>query len=369
MRVTPSHTRLVRCALLTFVAFAALPVRAIHAQTLPTGPAVQRALRDTALAHDIPGRWVMSSPAVHAAITPAQRTAMIAQLGSIANLLRASLGTLPGVEADASMGVEPTRLPAGASVVGGDLKLLLWPYSVRNGRLQFYDNAAEIIMWVNRSACRGPDAIGSGYGFVLAPRVNGRFHGFPMLDSVVVITHRTAPPCIPVTRGEVVQALAHRMNAETARAESASRAGAADQQRALRETEKSNPALAAQLRQEMARLQHVSDSIQAAAESQIGGAYARMSPAERASPAYLSARACRSEDLNACFVDASAPGARAVVRENPAFFDVTRPSDVQIITLDLHPLEGARRNAQYPTSVMDAAFAKLDWAAMSALVR
>lgn len=364
MIATARHVNAIAAIVLAFGASAPL-----GAQTLPTGPAAQRALRDTALVHDIPGRWVMKAPAVHTTVTGAQRTAMLAQLGSIANLLHSALGSLPGVEADARQGAEPVPVPGGGSVVAGDLKLLLWPYSVHDGRLQFYDNAAELLVQVNRSACAGADAIGSGDGFVLAPRVNGRFHGFPMLDSVVVITHRAAPPCIPVTRGEIVQALARRIRSDDARGDSAARAGAADQERALREAAKSNPALAAQLREEMRQLQHVGDSIRAAAQSQIGGALARMSPAERASPAYLSDDGCHADQIDACFVEASAPGAHPVVRENPAFFDTSRPSDVQIVTLDLRPIEGARGNARYPTAVLDAALAKLDWTALNALVR
>lgn len=341
---------------------------ALGAQTFPTGPAVQRALRDTALVHEIPGRWVMKEPAVYSTITGAQRTAMLAQLASIAGLLHVALGTLPGVEADVKELVRPERLPGGGSVVGGDIKMLLWPYSVRRGRLTFYDNAAELVMRVNHSACRGPDAIGSGYGYVLAPRVNGRFHGFPMLDSVVVVTHRAAPPCIPVTRGEVVQAIANRIRAEDARGGGAPRMDA-DQERALRDAEKSNPALAAQLRQDMKVMQHMGDSLQAALQAQVAGALARMSPAERASPAYFSDDGCHAEDVDACFVPASAPGAHAVVRENPAFFDMSRPADIQLVTFDLHPIEAGRRNSRYPTSVLDAAFARLDWTALSALVR
>lgn len=360
--------RITRLALVAVLP-ATLAAHALGAQSFPTGPATERALRDPALVHQVPGRFLVKSAAVHAQVVGAQRASMLAQLSRITELLRASLGTLPGVEADVSPGASLVQLPGGGSMIGGDVKLLLWPYSVRNGRLAFYENAAELIVWVNHSACRGPDAIGNSYGFMLAPRVNGRFHGFPMLDSTVVITHRTQPPCIPVTRGEIFQALSHTVARETARGDSTARADAADQERALRELEKSNPAMAAQARADMARMKRMSDSMLASARGQFDGALAAMSPAERASPAYLVENGCRSSDLRACLVDASTPGARAVVRENPAFFDTTRPADVQIITFELRPLEGARRNAAYPTAVMDTAFARLDWAALSALAR
>lgn len=371
-RCTPMVTaraRLRRWCEILLASAGSLVAAPAGAQHIPTGPAVERALHDSALVTQIPGAWVAARPSSDTRLTAAERAATQRALTQIAALWRTSLGTLPGVEGDESQNADWLALPDGSHVIGGSVKILLWPYSVRNGKLAFYENAAELLVWVNRSACRGADAIGGGYGLVLAPRVTGRFHGFPMLDSVVVITHRTAPPCIPVTRGEIIQAVAQRMSAGDARGDSAALVGAADQERALRETEKSNPALAAQLRAEMRHMQRMGDSIRAAARSQLGGALARMSPAERATPAYLSDRSCRADELERCFVDASAPGAHAVVRENPAFFETSRPSDVQIVTFDLRPIEGARRNARYPTAVLDAAFAQLDWAALNALVR
>jgi hypothetical protein len=68
-------------------------------------------------------------------------------------------------------------------------------------------------------------------------------------------------------------------------------------------------------------------------------------------------------------VDASAPGARAVVRPNPDFLDATRPADVQVVTLGLREVVGGRRSAPYPSSVMNAALERFDWSALAALVR
>ena len=60
---------------------------------------------------------------------------------------------------------------------------------------------------------------------------------------------------------------------------------------------------------------------------------------------------------------------RSCVRPNPAFFDATRPGDVQVITLGMREVVGGRRRAPYPTSVMEAALERFDWSALSALAR
>lgn len=365
--------RLVLRALVLLSALSALAVAApqAHAQHLPTGPAVDAALRDSALVKRIPGQWIAAHPSANGKLTPAERAAMQATLTRIAELWRASLGTLPGVEGDESQNAEWFAIAGGAHVAGGDVKLLLWPYAVRNGRIALYDNAARALFWVNQSVCTGDPAGDPAFGFILGPRLTGSFHGFPMLDSTIVITHRAQPPCIPVTRGEFLQAYVTKLAADRARDDSVSRADAAKREKDLADVARTNPALVASARAEEARMRQTVDSARTAVQRMFSDALARMSPAERASPAYLSGGHCRGSDTDpaSCFVDASTPDARAVVRENAAFFDATRPADPQLITLSLAEVINGERSAPYPTSVLEAALDRLDWAALSALVR
>lgn len=348
----------------------ALVAPAAGAQHLPTGPAVERALHDSALVTQIPGSWVASRATSDTRLTAAERTAMQNALTQIAALWRTSLGPLPGVEANESQNEDQIALADGAHVAGGTVKVLLWPYAVRNGKLAFYDNAARAIFWVNHAVCAG-DAIGpTDAGFLLAPRRTGSFHGFPMLDSIVVVTHRTAPPCVPVTRGEFLQAFADRMTRDAAHDDSAFRADSARRERDLAAAARTNPQLVATARAEMARMTQMSDSIRTATRRTFTDALARMSPAERAMPAYVAGSGCQGDgsDPTSCFVDASAADARAVVRPNPAFLDAARASDVQVVTLDLREIADGRQNAAYPTSVMEASLDRFDWNALSALV-
>lgn len=354
--------------LLSTVVIAAPPAGAQH---FPTGPAVERALHDSALVTQIPGAWIAGRPSSDGRLTTAERNAMQGALTQIAALWRTSLGALPGVEADESQNTDWLAIVNGSHVAGGTVKLLLWPYTVRNGKLAFYDNAARAIFWVNHPVCVGSGDVAPGTDFILAPRVNGRYHGFPMLDSVVVITHRAQPPCLPVTRGEFLQALVDKVNRDAVRSDSTWRADAAKRERDMADVARANPQLAASARAQMAQMKRMTDSLVAVAQHTFGDALARMSPAERAMPAYMAESGCRGNgsDPTSCFVDASAPNARAVVRPNPAFYDATRPADVQAITLQLREIAGGRRNAAYPTSVMEAALDRFDWAALSALAR
>lgn len=336
---------------------------------LPTGRAADAALRDTTLVTQIPGRWQLTPVSADTRLTRAERSAMLSSLATIGDLLHAALGTLPGVEADVSENADRLATPDSTRIAGGSVKILLWPYSVRNGKLAFYDNASEAIFWVNHTVCVGDAAGQSGFGFILAPQGTGRYHGFPMLDSVVVITHRTEPPCIPVTRGEFLEAYARKIASDRAHDDSAWRAEAPKREKDLADAARMDPALAASARAQDAQMKRSVDSARTAIQQLFDAALARMSPAERASPAYLSGGGCRGDgDPSTCFVDASAPGARAVVRENPAFFDSARPGDVQIVTLSLKSLYSGAANAQYPTTVMNAALSRLDWSALSALV-
>jgi hypothetical protein len=223
----------------------------------------------------------------------------------------------------------------------------------------------------NQPMCAPTDDAGSGLGFALAPKQTGRFHGYPTLDSVVVITHRTQPPCIPVTREEVLTALLNKVarSASGSDTDSEDRAAKRDQDAALRDMEKTDPRGAAQLRAQIAQGQQVADSISKSLRTGFRTALARLSLAERASPAYLSEDGCPDES-GGCLVDAGSAGARMVVRSNPAFFDSSRPADVQLITLDIrHVFDDTNPSNPYLVALMHSIMDQLDWPALGALVR
>lgn len=357
-----------RCAL-TLVG--ALTIAAPHAvaQSFPTGPAVERALHDTTLVTQIPGRWVVKHVTFNSKLTRAELTAITPALGRIGALLHAALGTLPGVEADVAQNAEWYATPDGAHVAGGTVDVKLWPYSVQKGKLVFFNSASQALFDVNHTVCVGDAAFDGHLGFIFAPQRTGSFHGFPMLDSTIVITHRSQPPCLPVSRAEVLQALAREIAEGAATADSMMKASAAERERGLTELAKSNPAAAANARTELAHMQHVADSARRSAQTMLTNALDRMSPAERASPAYLSKSSCHGgDDISACFVGRDVPDARAIVRENPAFFDMTRPTEPQLITLSIKQLYDASAIGDYPSHVMHDALERLDWAALSAMV-
>ena len=333
-------------------------------------PAAQRALRDTALVHQVPGRFISKPSHADERVHAPQRSAMNAQLSSIIALLHRDPPLAPPQGADAVVdpGIDVNDVPGGTRIVAGDVKIVVWPYWVDGGRVVL-NSGKDVTFWVNNSMCEPTDDAGSGLGFAFAPRPTGRFHGYPTFDSTVVITHRTAPPCVPVTREEFLTALTRKLALTAPSNDSEARDAKREQEAGLRQLAKTDPKGTAQLRVQLAQEQHVTDSITNSIGSRFTDALTQLSPAERASPAYLSENGCPDES-NGCLVNANAAGARMVVRSNAAFFDSSRPADVQLITIDIsHVFDDTNPPNPYLVTLMHSILDQLDWPALGALVR
>lgn len=299
-----------------------------------------------------------------------QRTAMTSQLAGLVAVLRRDPPIAPPIGADAAVSTESgiNAIPGGPRTITGDVRLSVWPYMVDGGHF-VYNNGLAVFFLVNYSMCAPDDAAGAGLGFAFAPTPNGRFHGYPMLDSTVVITHRGASPCLSVTREELLTALSRKTAHASSTDDSDTQAAMREQEAGLRELAKTNPTAAAQVRAQLAQTQRTTDSIVKSLNNGFANALARMSPAERSSPAYVSESEC-TDSASGCLVDANTPGARMIVRSNPAFFDATRPADVQLITVDIrHVLDDPNPSNPFVVKLMSSILDQLDWVAVGALVK
>ncbi len=169
------------------------------------------------------------------------------------------------------------------------------------------------------------DADGSFYSAVTPTTM----HGLPMYgdNSCIVITKRTAPPTVPVTRERAMRAMIHQLDG--------------------------TPAISTELQRELAQ----------------------MSPSDRAAPAIVNMQAYTNAIVDgkvsgALFANGDGPTAVRLVAANPAFYDRTRLNDVQVLIIAFD-CGGTRESpwcAQYP-GVFDKIRDGLDWSALAALVR
>lgn len=154
-------------------------------------------------------------------------------------------------------------------------------------------------------------------------------HGMPMYrdNGCILITNRTAPPTIPVTRERAMRA-------------------------AIRQFD-GLPAVASELQRELAQ----------------------MSASERAEPAIMDLESFADYTIeqkvsHPLFAKSESETALRLVAVNPAFFDRTRLGDVQAIVVGF-PCGGVHNSpfcAQYP-GVFEQIRDNLDWSALAALVR
>ncbi len=291
-------------------------------------PSVRRVLADTALVHELPAQRRDDPLNVSLDVTRPERAAMSSALVQLSALLRNDLAVqrASGVALVFRNDLAVDTAGPGRRLTGV-VSMRSWPFAVVGGRLG-YSSAARVELNVNPDLCPAEERT-YGVGFRRAPRFDGRFHGFPMLDSVVVITHRTAPPCLPVSRARVVTALRRNLDE-----------------------------ILAQLPpgDEMHERAHALDAL-----------LAGMSPDERASDAYLSGHAC---DAVVCFGTPAEEGAQQLVVPNPDFYDRTRLATVQAVTISLGPLLAPSNppNAFHAHFILEV-LETLDWPALSALVR
>jgi hypothetical protein len=86
-----------------------------------------------------------------------------------------------------------------------------------------------------------------------------------------------------------------------------------------------------------------------------------LSAADRSKPAYVTDPVDEEHPLAA----PGAPGIRAVVAANPAFFDQSRPSDFQVLSV----FEGCVHDECVHHDLVEKLIAQLDWKALAAIVR
>jgi hypothetical protein len=194
-------------------ALSLLPIGSAAAQGTITSDSslIRRVLADTALVHDLPAHQSDGRLTVALNVTRAERTAMTPSLVQLSALLRGDSAVRN------SRGVWLTFRNELSVNTGGHGRLLTgrvamtsWPYGILDGGIAYY-SAAEVLLQVNPDLCPADENV-DGVDFRRAPKFDGRFHGFPMLDSLVVITHRTASPCLPVSCAQVVIALRRQLD-------------------------------------------------------------------------------------------------------------------------------------------------------------
>jgi len=347
-----------------------LAPKQLSAQNLPITPAVQRALRDSALVRQIPGRFEVKVRSADRRETQQERGAMEGHLRDIVSLLHLdpAFARPTGIDVNVQIETGITKTGTGARLISGIVKFFAWPFMVNGSRVS-YNNALAAEFHVNDDLCATGNPVVPGSSYFLAGALTGDYHGFPTLDSIVVITHRAPPPCIPVSRAEYLNAMAHSMARATAIDPAEAAQAKREQDAALREMARTNPTAAAQERAQIAAIQHTTDSITASLATRYTTPLSRMSPAERSSPAYVVDGSC-ADDENACLVPPGTSGARMIVRANPAFFDTTRPTDAQVITLDLrHVLDEPNPPDPFIVALMSRALSQFDWDGLGPLAK
>lgn len=307
-----------------------VPLEGSRAQgAITSDPALERrVLADTALVHELPAQHSDKPLIAGLLVTRADRMAMEAHLDQLRALLHGDSAVMHGRGVSLVFSNEISVDTVGSRrLVTGLAEMTSWPYGVLDGRLEYY-SAKSVQLWVNQDLCSADEKV-YGVGFRLAPKFDGRFHGFPMLDSVVVITHRIEPPCLPVSRERVLVALRRQLDRVLGQVA----AGSEAHERAQ--------ALDAML--------------------------ASMSPAELGTDAYLSRHEC---DVVVCFVSPDAGDAEQLVVPNPDFYDRSRPTAVQAVTLALPQLFAP---SNPPNEVHDRFIRRVldtfDWSALNALVQ
>jgi hypothetical protein len=95
--------------------------------------------------------------------------------------------------------------------------------------------------------------------------------------------------------------------------------------------------------------------------------FQRLSPSERASPAWY----LQTPEVPSGLAPAGAPNAREMVTINPNYFDMSRPrSDIQPISVTLNSQNEARSGPNFVTSAvrLDEFLATADWTRIAAFV-
>ncbi len=170
----------------------------------------------------------------------------------------------------------------------------------------------------------GADSAGTMY---LEPAVpTDTMHGFPAYRYCVLITHRTSPFFVPVSEERVLGVRIVEADAKVA-----------------------------EWKPFGGELYDTWQRIAASLRAQL----AAMSAADRKAPASVTEKPDYEHPL------AAGRGGRKVVEANPAFFDASRPTDMQVLTM----FDGCVTNSCAETEIVQKLHAQLDWRALAALVK
>jgi len=151
-------------------------------------------------------------------------------------------------------------------------------------------------------------------------------HGFPTYRYCILITHRTEPFFVPVAQE---RALAVRITEADARVQEWKPLGG----------------------ELLVTWQRVAASLRAQ--------LAAMTAGDRKAPAYVAETPDPEHPLS------SAAAGRALVEPSAAFFDASRPSDIQLLTV----FDGCVTNSCAKTDIIQKLHAQLDWKALASIVR
>ncbi len=173
-------------------------------------------------------------------------------------------------------------------------------------------------------------------------------HGHAVYPAGVLITHRTAPPYVPVSVERVLQVKQTQIDAFVAQArqyvQQLASSPASDFVNDLRR------AAAGQVAMGESRAKEIRDQL------------AALDTNARRAPAHAAVGA----DLSQPLVGRNAEGARMVVQPNPDFFDASRPGDIQALVIAA-PCDDGRCDWRSP--FVEQAMNQLDWQALGALVK
>lgn len=171
----------------------------------------------------------------------------------------------------------------------------------------------------------------------LEPRQIGEAGGYPYYDSGGLVVKKTDRPIwVPLTREQALGMLLG--PAKTA----------------LAQTPQARPDLVRMAQQDVSCLE---------------AALAALSPAERASAAYVSRQLPPRRGQCSPLVPESAPGAQRLVRENPEFYDrKLPPSALQVIILDFEMLRDGGGAYPWQKAVVERLRQQMDYPALAALL-
>ena len=228
------------------------------------------------------------------------------------------------------------RLSLRASTIEGD------GHTVYDAGSAFVLNfvANDLTCALNNDSAWATDAEGPMFLEVEAP--DERVHGYPRYDHCVLITHRSAPMFVPVPVERVIKARIAEIDKRLAPI------------RELLAATKGRTDVNASANQTLIDTVKAYDQVLVDLRAKL----AALTPEQRRARARASSQVFTDDPLDV-------ETGRLIVEANPAFFDPTRPSDIQVLSVFLDCVHDGCVNHD----VVDKLTAQLDWNALAAIVR